>query len=50
MFNTYNMGIGMVMALAPEEADQAVRAVESAGEKAYVIGMVQSGDRCAEIV
>ena len=50
MFNTYNMGIGMVMALAGEDVDRAVSAVERAGEKAYVIGETVHGDRCAQIL
>ena len=50
MYNTYNMGIGMVMALAPEDAEAAIRAVEKAGEKACVIGTVESGEKSAELV
>lgn len=50
MYNTYNMGIGMVMALAPEDAEAAIRAVEKAGEKACVIGTVESGVKSAELV
>ncbi len=50
MYNTYNMGIGMVMALDPSDADKAMAAVTSAGEKACVIGRVESGEKCAELV
>jgi phosphoribosylaminoimidazole (AIR) synthetase len=38
MYNTYNMGIGMLIAVDPAEADQAVKLIEAAGEKAYIIG------------
>ena len=40
MFNTFNMGIGMVVAVAASQADAAVEALEAAGEKAYIIGEV----------
>ncbi len=50
MYNTYNMGIGMVMALDPSDADKAIEAVNAAGEKACVIGRVESGEKCAELI
>ncbi len=45
MYNTYNMGLGMVLALAPEDVDKAVAAIEAAGEKAYVAGKVKAGEK-----
>ncbi len=50
MYNTYNMGIGMVMALDPADADKAIEAVSAAGEKACVIGRVEDGEKCAELI
>ena len=50
MYNTFNMGIGMVMALDRGDAERAMAAVRSAGETAYVIGEVRSGERRAEII
>ena len=50
MYNTYNMGIGMVMALDPKDAQTAVSALDAAGEKAYVIGSVEHGEKCAELI
>ncbi len=44
MYNTYNMGIGMVLAIDPADADATIKALESTGDKAYVIGKVVSGD------
>ena len=44
MYNTYNMGVGMVLALDPTDADAAIRALDAAGEKAYVIGEVADSD------
>ena len=45
MYNTFNMGIGMVLAVAPEDADAVIRAVTDAGEKAYVIGQTAAGNK-----
>ncbi|MBR6329346.1 MAG: phosphoribosylformylglycinamidine cyclo-ligase, partial [Lachnospiraceae bacterium] len=45
MYNTYNMGIGMVLALDSADADRAVAAIESAGEKAYIIGTAAASDK-----
>lgn len=39
-YNTFNMGIGMVFAVAPEEADKLMASLEESGEKAYRIGQV----------
>ena len=50
MYNTYNMGIGMVLALDAADADKAVEALQSAGETAYLLGTVEAGTRCAELV
>ena len=43
MYNTFNMGIGMVLALDSADADKAVEALRAAGEEAYVIGETESG-------
>jgi len=43
MYNTFNMGIGMVLAVEASEADKAVRLLEAAGERAYIIGEAVSG-------
>ena len=45
MYNTFNMGIGMVIAIDPSEADKAISILESAGEKAYIIGELQQGEK-----
>lgn len=44
MFNTFNMGVGLCMAVSPDTADQALAALEAAGEQAVVLGQVVSGD------
>lgn len=45
MYNTYNMGIGMIVAVAPEDEKAARAAIEAAGEKAYVIGSIKEGEK-----
>ena len=49
MYNTYNMGIGMVLALAPEDADKAIKALEAVSEKAYIIGECKKGQKGARL-
>ncbi len=45
MYNTYNMGLGMVLAVDPADADKTVAALKSAGEEAYIIGEAAAGDK-----
>ncbi len=49
MYNTYNMGLGMVLALAPEDAGKAVEAIRAAGEEAYVVGRCRAGEKGVDI-
>ena len=44
MFNTYNMGTGMTLIAAKEDADRAISALKENGQDAYVIGEVVSGE------
>ena len=45
MYNTFNMGIGMVLALDPADADAAKKAAEEAGVAAFVIGEATAGEK-----
>ena len=45
MYNTYNMGLGLVIAVDPAQADVAIAAIESAGEKAYRVGSIEAGEK-----
>ncbi|HIZ39606.1 MAG TPA: phosphoribosylformylglycinamidine cyclo-ligase [Candidatus Anaerobutyricum stercoris] len=45
MYNTYNMGIGMMLALDAADADKAVQALTEAGEKAWIVGRVEAGEK-----
>lgn len=44
MYNTFNMGVGMCMAVSKETAQAAIDAINAAGEKAFVLGEVVEGD------
>ena len=43
MFNTFNMGVGMIVSVAPEDADAAIASLEASGEHAYVLGELIEG-------
>ncbi|HEX3022395.1 MAG TPA: AIR synthase-related protein, partial [Lachnospiraceae bacterium] len=45
MYNTYNMGLGMMIAVDSTDVDNAIRLIEAAGEKAYVVGEVKNGEK-----
>ena len=44
MFNTFNMGVGMVLTVAPEDADKAIAILQAHGEDAYRLGTIVEGD------
>ena len=45
MYNTYNMGLGMVLALDPADVDKTLEALKAAGETAYVVGTCEAGEK-----
>lgn len=45
MYNTYNMGIGMVLAIRPEDKDAAIAAITATGDTPYVIGHIENGEK-----
>lgn len=45
MYNTFNMGLGMILAVAPSEADRAMEAIRMAGEAPYGVGFVKKGEK-----
>lgn len=49
MYNTFNMGIGMVLVVAPENVSKVMEIVEGMNDKAYVIGKITSNEKEVEI-
>lgn len=45
MYNTYNMGLGMVVAVSPKDVDKTMEAIRTAGDTPYVVGHVKDGDK-----
>ena len=45
MYNTFNMGIGMIVAVAPEDVEKTMAAMKEAGEPPYVIGSLEAGEK-----
>ena len=45
MYNTYNMGIGMVVAVDAADAERTMEAMKSAGDTPYIIGSIESGEK-----
>ncbi|WP_296879203.1 phosphoribosylformylglycinamidine cyclo-ligase [Thomasclavelia sp.] len=45
MYNTFNMGIGMVIALDQEDVNEAIKAINEAGDKCFVIGKIEAGNK-----
>ncbi|MBS6832348.1 MAG: phosphoribosylformylglycinamidine cyclo-ligase [Clostridiales bacterium] len=49
MFNTYNMGIGLMLAVSRDSADAAIAAIEKCGESARVVGEITDGEKGVDI-
>ena len=45
MYNTYNMGLGMVLALDEADVEKAMDAIKAAGDECYVVGSVEAGEK-----
>lgn len=50
MYNTYNMGLGMVLAVDAADAEKTIAALSTTGDKAYLVGEVISGNKEVELV
>jgi phosphoribosylformylglycinamidine cyclo-ligase len=50
MYNTYNMGIGMLLAVDAGDADKTVELVKQAGQRAYIVGEITEGDKGVDLV
>ena len=45
MYNTFNMGLGMVLSVNAHDVETVIKAIESAGDKAFVVGHVEAGEK-----
>ncbi len=45
MYNTYNMGLGMILAVDPADVDKTMEAIRSTGDKPYVVGSIEAGEK-----
>lgn len=45
MYNTYNMGLGMIVAVSPDKVDAAMEAIKTAGDTPYVVGEIKAGEK-----
>ena len=50
MYNTYNMGIGMMLAVDSADVDKTIAALKAAGEEAYLVGQVEAGEKGVTLV
>lgn len=49
MYNTFNKGLGMVIAVNPKDVDATMKAIEDAGDKCYVVGNIVEGDKGVDL-
>ena len=49
MYNTYNMGLGMILAVDAADADRTMEAIKAAGEAPYVVGTIESGEKGVDL-
>ena len=45
MYNTYNMGLGMILAVNPADVDKTMEAIKAAGEAPYIVGKIEAGEK-----
>ena len=50
MYNTYNMGLGMVLAVDKNDVEHAIEQIKTAGEQAYVVGEIIEGEKGIDIL
>jgi phosphoribosylformylglycinamidine cyclo-ligase len=50
MYNTYNMGLGMIVAVDPADVESTMAAMRSAGDTPYVVGRIIDGEKGVDIV
>ena len=49
MYNTFNMGLGMIIAVNPDDVEKTMAAIKAAGEEPYVVGKCANGTKGVEL-
>ena len=49
MYNTYNMGLGMILAVRPADVDKTMEAIRAAGDTPYVVGRIEAGEKGVDL-
>ena len=50
MYNTYNMGLGMIVAVDPADVDKTIEAMKSAGDTPYIVGKIIDGEKGVDLI
>ena len=50
MYNTFNMGLGMIVAVDPADVDKTMEAIKAAGDQPYVVGHIEAGEKRSNIM
>ena len=45
MYNTFNMGLGMIVAVDEKDVEKTMAAIEEAGDACYIVGHIEDGDK-----
>ena len=45
MYNTFNMGLGMVVAVDEADVDKTMASIKAAGDQPYVVGTIENGEK-----
>jgi len=49
MYNTFNMGLGMIVAVDPADVDKTMEAIRQAGDAPYVVGKIIDGEKGVDL-
>ena len=50
MYNTFNMGLGMIVAVDAKDVDKTMEAIKAAGDTPYVVGKIEAGEKGVKLV
>ena len=49
MYNTFNMGLGMIVAVDPADVEKTLEAIKAAGDAPYVVGRIEAGEKGVDL-